>query len=1433
MDEETCRSAAPGRQDAMMRNAPYDSSQRAAQDNCSSGSGLYDEARRASLSGDKTGAKAILLRHLQGQPSHSNGWNELGALVFGEGDFQGAIECFKKAVLFDPQNAAALENLVETCVSAERYNEAALLASQWTQSAPQCAAAWVVWAKLNLMSGNSHTAREALVKAFALDPSNRFVNEALAALAAERNAPVHEDGVSTRVQRRSAAGSSPLPFLRPLPPNPVIVAGDEPPLAQAWRNRNGRPEGSRPTGAPRKVQGSPADPPILWSGPVLFPGGYSYLSKQTVLWLRQAGVKVELNHLGIPDNDYVRTFDLTDLRALKETMREHTRDGVFIFCHQPALADARDIALRMRWRRPEHLAYVCLTMFETTGLPAHWVEPCNQLDEIWVPSSFNVETFAEAGVERSRLRRVGFGIDPTLYDPDPIEPMPVPGRRGFMFLSVFQWQARKGWPILLEAFARAFTSRDDVCLVIKSTRPRGDTGPIDDGITEFLARRGLPRSQCAPIIVIEGAIRELDMRRLYRAADAFVLPTRGEGWGIPFMEAMATGLPTIGTRWSGHLDFMNDENSYLIDVKRFVETDHEMLKFNPEYAGLQYAEPDTEHLIHLMRHVHKNRQAASDLGQKARRDICANWTSTQYVQRIRQACRDLMGRAHDRRISSSAHGESKLKDLLPVILHGPALDPSGYAHDFRGLALNLRRSGVDIRLDHQLWNERYGLVPNEDCAALAEIMNPELPVGPHISIENPLRPPPDPDPDAYRIVRMFWETDRCPGAMARHCLEADEVWVASSFNVEPLVRTGVPRGKIHVVPSGLPMEKYGPHARPFSWADPERFTFLACFDVTLRKGWDLLLNAFFKEFGPEEDVALALNIHSSLNADTDYVIHQLERWAKHLARKAWLDEEGEWRSARPPIIFVREDLHADDMPRFYRSGDAYVMPSRGEGWALPALEAMASGLPVIATAWGGHMDYMDPETEFLVPYRMVPVPAEACQEARHFAGQMWAEPDLSELRRKMRLVKEARQFALGRATVARQRIVKLYDSKAVAEKVLDRLGEISARLRAGGASIRASREPSVRADRKKIVWEGCQLYRSSLALVNRELCSRLAGDGRYDFRLIATEPQRHEDVCRPDARRFLNSLMRRRNGEPCDVYVRHGWPPDFERPPQAKRFVMIQPWEFGRIPESWVEPINRFVDEMWVPSRHVFETYVSSGVAPEKVWLVPNGVDIDLFQPDGPSLQLRTQKRFRFLFVGGTIWRKGIDALLKAYGSAFGPDDDVCLVIKEMGQNSFYKGQCATEAIHRFRERPDTPEVLYLTEGLSDEEMAALYRACHCLVHPYRGEGFGLPVAEAAASGLPVIVSSGGATDDFVPASAGYFVATRRQGIRLTGELSVEGWLLEPDVESLVRQMQRAYSDQEERIAMASRLCKFVRSRFSWEAAAREAELRLRTLTRE
>ncbi|HPJ95104.1 MAG TPA: glycosyltransferase [Deltaproteobacteria bacterium] len=355
----------------------------------------------------------------------------------------------------------------------------------------------------------------------------------------------------------------------------------------------------------------------------------------------------------------------------------------------------------------------------------------------------------------------------------------------------------------------------------------------------------------------------------------------------------------------------------------------------------------------------------------------------------------------------------------------------------------------------------------------------------------------------------------------------------------------------------------------------------------------------------------------------------------------------------------------------------------------------------------------------------------------------------------------------------------------------------------------------------KICWEGSQLVHHSLALVNRELCLRLIEKG-CEVSIIPYEKDQFTPKEEPRFKPIVKKTKKPLSG-PADVHVRHQWPPDFN-PPAEGHWVMIQPWEFGSIPQEWVRHMATIVDEIWVPSHYVRDCYISSGVPSERVFVVPNGVNIDLFNPDNPPYQLNTKKTFKFLFVGGTIPRKGIDILLDVYTKSFSSRDDVCLVIKDMGGQTFYKGQTAKDMITQLQADPGCPEIEYIEHTLDSEEIAGLYRACDCLVHPYRGEGFGLPIAEAMASGRPVIVTGHGAALDFCHESTSYLIPAKEMRLkekRIGDLVTVDfPWLAEPDKDGLAMLMKHVATNREEAAAKGIQSASFIRKNFTWDQAA-------------
>jgi glycosyltransferase involved in cell wall biosynthesis len=259
-------------------------------------------------------------------------------------------------------------------------------------------------------------------------------------------------------------------------------------------------------------------------------------------------------------------------------------------------------------------------MLEVTGLPREWVDGCNSMDEVWVPATFNVETFRASGVTVP-IRVMPLGVDPGFLNPG------ITGFRPsdrFTFLSVFEWGERKAPEVLLRAFAQEFKESEDAMLLLAIY----NRDPTID-VQREVARLDLPPS--APIVLmVNPEFADYQMGSLYRSADCFVLSTRGEGWGMPVLEAMACGLPAIATNWSGPADFLTPAVGYPLDVKAMVDAEARC----PYYDGFQWAEPDAEHLRFLLREVFDHPDDARAKGLAAAADVAGNYTWQHVANRV-------------------------------------------------------------------------------------------------------------------------------------------------------------------------------------------------------------------------------------------------------------------------------------------------------------------------------------------------------------------------------------------------------------------------------------------------------------------------------------------------------------------------------------------------------------------------------------------------------------------------------------------------------------------------------------------------------------------------------------------------------------------------------------------------------------------------------
>jgi len=388
---------------------------------------------------------------------------------------------------------------------------------------------------------------------------------------------------------------------------------------------------------------------------------------------------------------------------------------------------------------------------------------------------------------------------------------------------------------------------------------------------------------------------------------------------------------------------------------------------------------------------------------------------------------------------------------------------------------------------------------------------------------------------------------------------------------------------------------------------------------------------------------------------------------------------------------------------------------------------------------------------------------------------------------------------------------------------------LSQRLESAEAPFRP--HPRSESAKPGVILKGPLFAHSGHARINREIGVALVNSPDLDAGLEISGHNSVRSLLLAQGERLRKGLDRQPGR--LDLTIRHQWPPDFRRP-RAGKLTCIVPWEHRAVPLKWAEQIEDNVDELWVPSDFVRSAFVGSGIRAQRVRTIPNGVNVDTFRPEGKRWRPEGTREFAFLFVGGTIRRKGIDLLLQAYGDAFSPDDDVTLIVKDSGGGTFYQHNNLLSQVFNFAGRPSSPHLLTISKNLDDEELAALYRGCDVFVLPYRGEGFGMPLIEAMACGKPVITTAEGPSRDFCPAETSYLVPAREVEIPdpppPLGELSGDFTWFEPDVGELARSLCYVVEHRDEANQRGWAAAKVISQRYNWARVTQLYLDRIRSL---
>ena len=243
---------------------------------------------------------------------------------------------------------------------------------------------------------------------------------------------------------------------------------------------------------------------------------------------------------------------------------------------------------------------VIYTMFETEVLPLGVKEVVNEYDLVLTPSKWGAENLCSE-VEHEKVEVVPLGVDTTIFHSwnstlqmKEVDP--------FTFVAVGKYEARKSYKEIIEAFELSFPKDSNYRLLLKL-----DNLFLSSALEQASELIKHDRNHQIKILKTEppGSYLEVEsMAQLYRSANCFLFPSKGEGWGLPLIEAISCGIPYIATNYSGQTEYLKYCNQLYSDLeftKELIE-DKFFLEHNQykEDKIVKWAKPEIKDLASKM-----------------------------------------------------------------------------------------------------------------------------------------------------------------------------------------------------------------------------------------------------------------------------------------------------------------------------------------------------------------------------------------------------------------------------------------------------------------------------------------------------------------------------------------------------------------------------------------------------------------------------------------------------------------------------------------------------------------------------------------------------------------------------------------------------------------------------------------------------------------
>lgn len=338
---------------------------------------------------------------------------------------------------------------------------------------------------------------------------------------------------------------------------------------------------------------------VKYCGPATDYSGYGEANRHDIAALTVAGVSVTTQ---IPKY----TIEVADFGALGAIARENENKELG---YQIKILHTTPNVYRQYLEAGKY--HVGRVFWETDKLPLEFATGAQMLDEIWTGSQFNADAIRKAGVTRP-IYIIPEAIDTNNTD---FKPYIVPNKNDYKFYSVFEWTERKNPQALLEAYWREFENTEGVSLTLKTYVDNFQPGKkeeINNRMKKLQKRLRLKKY--APVYLFRQLMDRHQIYRFHKTFDCYVAPHRGEGWGIPQMEALLMANPIISTNCGGIHEYLTHlKDAYLLNYT-FTQVNNTR-NTNWYTPDQNWAEVSVAELRQAMRWVFENQEQAKKIGK--------------------------------------------------------------------------------------------------------------------------------------------------------------------------------------------------------------------------------------------------------------------------------------------------------------------------------------------------------------------------------------------------------------------------------------------------------------------------------------------------------------------------------------------------------------------------------------------------------------------------------------------------------------------------------------------------------------------------------------------------------------------------------------------------------------------------------------------------